>query len=147
MTRKDAKRILLAGAFMIGLTSLACDSATGPVQVQLSAIHIRGTVTSTVDGEPIEGVGVVLAGGAYAGFFGSGRSTDWGWTDAEGNYAITKENNIGRLSGRTFSCSPETFEIGFYIPDGYRMLTDGEYLFVVQCVEDVQVFDFQFEPF
>ena len=120
---------------MIGLTSLACDSATDPVE--LSAIRIRGTVTSTVDGEPIEGVGVVLAS-QFAGFFGSGTSTEWGWTDAEGKYAITKENVI---------CSPETFEIGFTIPDGYRLLTDGEYLFVVQCVEDVQVFDFQFEPF
>ena len=60
-----------------------------------------------------------------------------GETDAEGKYAVTKEN---------VSCTPETFEIGFTIPDGYRLLTDGEYLFVVQCVEDVQVFDFQFEP-
>ena len=128
---------------MIGLTSLACDSATNPVE--LSAIRIRGTVTSTVDGEPIEGVGVVLAS-EFAGFFGSGTSTEWGWTDAEGKYAITKENMI--IGGpQTFFCTPETFEIGFTIPDGYRLLTDGEYLFVVQCVEDVQVFDFQFEPF
>ncbi len=144
MTRKDAKRILLAGAFMIGLTSLACDSAIGPVQ--LSAIHIRGTVTSSADGEPIEGVGVVLAS-QFAGFFGSGTSTEWGWTDAEGKYAITKESVIIMGRPHTFFCTPETFEIGFHIPDGYRMLTDGEYLFVVQCVEDVQVFDFQFEPF
>jgi hypothetical protein len=43
-------------------------------------------------------------------------------------------------------CTPETFEVGFAIPDGYRMLSDGEYLFVVECVEDVQVFDSQFEP-
>lgn len=119
---------------MMGLTSLAC--VTGPVE--LSAIRIRGTVTSTVDAEPIEGVGVRL-GWEFAGFFASGGGGTWGETDAEGKYAITKEN---------VSCTPETFEIGFTIPDGYRLLTDrGEYDFVVQCVEDVQVFDFQFEPF
>ncbi|MCH7639194.1 MAG: hypothetical protein IH855_07005 [Bacteroidetes bacterium] len=118
---------------MIGLTSLAC--VTNPVE--LSAIRIRGTVTSTVDGEPIEGVGVRL-GWKFASFSQSGGGGTWGETDAEGKYAITKENVF---------CTPETFEIGFTIPDGYRLLTDGEYLFVVQCVEDVQVFDFQFEPF
>ena len=117
---------------MMGLTSLAC--VTGPVE--LSAIRIRGTVTSTVNDEPIEGVGVRL-GWQFASFFQSGGGGTWGETDAEGKYAITEENVI---------CTPETFEIGFTIPDGYRLLTDGEYLFVVQCVEDVQVFDFQFEP-
>lgn len=76
-------------------------------------------------------------GWQFAGFFASGGGGTWGWTDAEGKYAITKENVI---------CTPDTFEIGFTIPDGYRLLSDGEYLFVVQCVEDVQVFDFQFEP-
>ena len=117
---------------MMGLANLAC--VTGPVD--LSAIRIRGTVTSTVNDEPIEGVGVRL-GWQFAGFFASGGGGTWGWTDAEGKYAITKENVI---------CTPDTFEIGFTIPDGYRLLSDGEYLFVVQCVEDVQVFDFQFEP-
>ena len=118
---------------MMGLTSLACESATDPVE--LSAIRIRGTVTSTVDDEPIEGVGVVLAW-EFAGFGASGTGTEWGETDAEGKYAITKENVV---------CTPETFEIGVSIPDGYRWPTDGEPL-VVQCVEDVQVLDLQLEP-
>ncbi len=116
---------------MMGLANLAC--VTGPVD--LSAIRIRGTVTSTVNDEPIEGVGVRL-GWRFASFFGSGSGGTWGETDAEGKYAITKEN---------VSCTPETFEIGYTIPDGYRRLTDEE-IFVVLCVEDVQVFDFQFEP-
>ena len=123
MTRKDPKRTLLAGAFMMGLANLAC--VTGPVD--LSAIRIRA--------EPIEGVGVRL-GWKFASFSQSGGGGTWGETDAEGKYAITKENVI---------CTPETFEIGYTIPDGYRRLTDKE-PFVVQCVEDVQVFDFQFEP-
>ncbi len=117
---------------MMGLTSLAC--ATDPVE--LSAIRIRGTVTSTVDDEPIEGVGVRL-GWKFASFSQSGSGGTWGETDAEGKYAIMKENVV---------CTPETFEIGFTIPDGYRLPTDREPP-VVQCVEDVQVFDFQFEPF
>ncbi len=117
---------------MMGLTSLAC--VTSPVE--LSAIRIRGTVTSTVDDEPIEGVGVVLAW-EFASFGASGIGTEWGFTDAEGKYAITKTNVF---------CTPETFEIGFTILDGYRLPTDREPP-VVQCVEDVQVFDFQFEPF
>jgi len=45
MTQEDAKRTLLAGAFMMGLANLAC--VTGPVD--LSAIRIRA--------EPIEGCG------------------------------------------------------------------------------------------
>ena len=117
---------------MMGLTSLAC--ATDPVE--LNAIRVRGTVTSTVDDEPIEGVGVVLAW-EFASFGASGTGTEWGFTDAEGKYAITKTNVF---------CTPETFEIGFTIPDGYRLPTDREPP-VVQCVEDVQVFDFQFAPF
>ena len=45
------------------------------------------------------------------------------------------------------STSGEDMDIrGISRSDGYRLLSDGEYLFVVQCVEDVQVFDFQFEP-
>ncbi len=135
MTRKVVKRILVGAFMMTGLTILACVSATNPVE--LSAIRIRGTVTSTVDDEPIEGVGVRL-GWEFASFSQSGNGGTWGETDAEGKYAITQAN---------VSCTPETFDIGFTIPDGYRMLTDGDYLFVVQCVEDVQVFDFQFEPF
>ncbi len=116
---------------MMGLTSLAC--VTGPVD--LSAIRIRGTVSSSVDAEPIDGVGVRLWW-KFAIFFHSGGVGTWGWTDAEGKYTITKENVI---------CKPETFEIGYTIPDGYRRLTDKE-PFVVQCVEDVQVCDWQFEP-
>jgi len=58
---------------MMGLTSLAC--VTGPVE--LSAIRIRGTVTSTVNDEPIEGVGVRL-GWQFAGFFASRRWWDVG---------------------------------------------------------------------
>ena len=131
MTRKDPKRTLLAGAFMMGLANLAC--VTGPVD--LSAIRICGTVTSTVDAEPIEGVGVRL-GWKFASVSQSGGGGTLGETDAEGKYAITKENVI---------CTPETFEIGYTMPDGYRRLTDKE-PFVVECVEDVQVFDFQFEP-
>ena len=143
MTRKDAKRILLAGAFMMGLTSLACESATEPVHLGIMRIH--GTVTSSLDNAPIVDMGVVLAS-QFASFGGGGYSTTWGTTDAQGKYMIIKETTV--IGGpETFLCTPDTFEIGFAIPDGYRLVPGRDYGFAVQCIEEVQVFDFQLEPF
>lgn len=121
---------------MLGLTSLGCESATDPVK--LSVFRISGNVTSSADGEPIEGVTVALVWQVVGGFGAFPTGTESGTTDAGGEYTITMVDVL---------CSPETFEIVFTIPDGYRLLPERDYIFVVQCVEDVQVFDFQFEPF
>lgn len=130
MTRPRGVGRALAGA--AALAALACG---GPTDATLSVVQVRGTVTSTADGRPIAGVGVVLTFPVFTGSGGRGRSAT-SWTDSLGRYAVQVAD---------LTCIPGSLDLGVALPAGYRFPSSLEPA-AIACVEDVQVIDFALEP-
>jgi len=130
VTRPREAGRLLAGVAV--LTALACG---GPTEVTLSVVRVQGTVTSTADGRPVAGVGVVLTYPVFGGPGGRGRSAP-SVTDSLGRYAVQVADLV---------CIPETLDLGVALPPGYRLPPDLDPA-AIACVETVQVIDFALEP-
>ena len=124
--------IILFAAGALAACAAACG---GPTEIALGIVQVEGTVTSTADGRPIEGVGVVLTYPIMGGSGGRGRSAT-SWTDSLGRYAVSLTD---------LACLPGTLDLGVALPTGYRFPADLTPASIA-CVEEVQVWDFQLEP-
>lgn len=119
----------------------ACAEPTG---VTLQELHVSGTVTSSQDGSPIEGVSVAVAYrfvGLFNGGEGSGESVQ---TGADGTYSL----QFGSPVGDPIQCRAKAYWIRVYLPNGWTMATAstvGDALFL-HCTEALQVIDVQLTP-
>jgi len=132
------RRVVPAVGVLSALVVGACDH---PTIVRVERLEVSGTVTSTVDGSPFAGVGVMIAN-EFVGLSGGGIGTCFGGeidhTDSDGRYEV--HCDFGGLGGGTAECGSSTYFISVSPPDGWITAHDasdnGGY---VECSEEPQV--------
>lgn len=135
------RRVVSAVGALAALGVGACDHPAG---VRIERFEVSGTVTSTVDGAAVAGVGVMVAHDVV-GFFGGGIGSCPGGettvTGVDGAYAVRCYLEGG------FDCGSSSYWIAVSPPDGwvpdFAASDNGGYL---RCSEEPQVVNIRLAP-
>lgn len=138
----SARHVALAISVLATSGVLACRSPTAPVR--LHEVNVSGTITSSRDGSPIEGVSLTV-GDDFVGLFGGGEGSlgEGTETAADGTYAL----HLTSPSSDGWVCNDDSpFWLKVYLLDGWTMSKASAGSLDLRCTEKPQVIDVQLTP-